>query len=261
MLGSLNKRRVDWFSILLYLILVTIGWLNIYSSTVTEENAALFDFSTIYGKQFLFIGISILAVLVIFILDTKIFERFTAVYYIIALIMLIGLFVFGKTIAGATSWYGLGFFNLQPSEIAKIATALALAKYLSDIQTDIKNITHAAIAFAILLIPALLVILQPDPGSALVFFALVFVLFREGFSMNIFWLGLYAVLLFISVLKWGVNWSIGTTLVCVIICSLFKPKKIKLSLPKIVTGLIISILLATSVNYIFTNVFEKRHRA
>jgi rod shape determining protein RodA len=260
MLGSLNKKRVDWFSILLYLILVTIGWLNIYSSTVTEENAALFDFSTIYGKQFLFIGISILAVLVIFILDTKIFERFAAVYYIIALIMLIGLFVFGKTIAGATSWYGLGFFNLQPSEIAKIATALALAKYLSDIQTDIKNIAHAAIAFTILLIPALLVIPQPDPGSALVFFALVFVLFREGFSMNIFWLGLYAILLFISVLKWGVNWSIGTILVCGIFCSLFKPKKIKLSLPKIVTGLIISILFATSVNYVFTNVFEKRHR-
>jgi rod shape determining protein RodA len=260
MLGSLNKKRVDWFSILLYLILVTIGWLNIYSSTVTEENAALFDFSTIYGKQFLFIGISILAVLVIFILDTKIFERFAAVYYIIALIMLIGLFVFGKTIAGATSWYGLGFFNLQPSEIAKIATALALAKYLSDIQTDIKNIAHAAIAFTILLIPALLVIPQPDPGSALVFFALVFVLFREGFSVNIFWLGLYAILLFISVLKWGVNWSIGTILVCGIFCSLFKPKKIKLSLPKIVTGLIISILFATSVNYVFTNVFEKRHR-
>jgi rod shape determining protein RodA len=260
MLGSLNKKRVDWFSILLYLILVTIGWLNIYSSTVTEENAALFDFSTIYGKQFLFIGISILAVLVIFILDTKIFERFAAVYYIIALIMLIGLFVFGKTIAGATSWYGLGFFNLQPSEIAKIATALALAKYLSDIQTDIKNIAHAAIAFTILLIPALLVIPQPDPGSALVFFALVFVLFREGFSVNIFWLGLYAILLFISVLKWGVNWSIGTILVCGIICSLFKPKKIKFSLPKIVTGLIISILFATSVNYVFTNVFEKRHR-
>jgi rod shape determining protein RodA len=260
MLGSLNKKRVDWFSILLYLILVTIGWLNIYSSTVTEENAALFDFSTIYGKQFLFIGISILAVLVIFILDTKIFERFAAVYYIIALIMLIGLFVFGKTIAGATSWYGLGFFNLQPSEIAKIATALALAKYLSDIQTDIKNIAHAAIAFTILLIPALLVIPQPDPGSALVFFALVFVLFREGFSVNIFWLGLYAILLFISVLKWGVNWSIGTILVCGIFCSLFKPKKIKFSLPKIVTGLIISILFATSVNYVFTNVFEKRHR-
>ena len=260
MLGSLNKKRVDWFSILLYLILVTIGWLNIYSSTVTEENAALFDFSTIYGKQFLFIGISILAVLVIFILDTKIFERFAAVYYIIALIMLIGLFVFGKTIAGATSWYGLGFFNLQPSEIAKIATALALAKYLSDIQTDIKNIAHAAIAFTILLIPALLVVPQPDPGSALVFFALVFVLFREGFSVNIFWLGLYAILLFISVLKWGVNWSIGTILVCGIFCSLFKPKKIKFSLPKIVTGLIISILFATSVNYVFTNVFEKRHR-
>jgi rod shape determining protein RodA len=260
MLGSLNKRRVDWFSILLYLILVTIGWLNIYSSTVTEENTALFDFSTIYGKQFLFIGISILAVLVIFILDTKIFERFATVYYIIALIMLIGLFVFGKTIAGATSWYGLGFFNLQPSEIAKIATALALAKYLSDIQTDIKNITHAAIAFTILLIPALLVIPQPDPGSALVFFALVFVLFREGFSMNIFWLGLYAILLFISVLKWGVNWSLGTILVCGIIISLFKLKKIKLSLPKIVLGLIISILFATSVNYVFTNVFETRHR-
>ena len=260
MLGSLNKKRVDKLSILLYLSLVFIGWLNIYSSTVTEVNASLLDFSSIYGKQLVFIGISFISILVIFILNTKIFERFSAIYYFIALLLLVGLFVFGKTIAGATSWYGLGFFNLQPSEIAKIATALALAKYLSDIQTDIKNPKHAAIAFLIILLPALLVIPQPDPGSALVFFALIFVLFREGFSLKILWIGLSSIFLFIGVLKWGLVWSIGGGFLLLALSLVLKPKRIDVSYSKIVLGLLIGILFASSVSYVFDNIFEQRHR-
>ena len=260
MRGSIGKIRVDWVSIILYLILVFVGWLNIYSSTVTENHSSIFDFSTIYGKQFFFIVISLCAAGFIFIVNTKAFERFAAIYYFTALLFLLGLFVFGKTIAGATSWYNLGFFNFQPSELAKIATALALAKYLSDIQTDIKNNLHATIAFTILLIPALLVIPQPDPGSALVFFALSFVLFREGFSLKIFWAVFGAIILFIAVLKWGVIWSIGGLVLGGGLGFILKPKRIKWSWARLSFGLLAGILFATSVNYIFNEVFEQRHR-
>ena len=260
MRGSIGKIRVDWVSIGLYLLLVFVGWINIYSSTVTENHNSIFDFSTIYGKQLFFIGISLCAAGFTFIVNTKAFERFAAIYYFTTLLLLSGLFVFGKTIAGATSWYNLGFFNFQPSELAKIATALALAKYLSDIQTDIKNNLHAAIAFAILLIPALLVIPQPDPGSALVFFALSVVLFREGFSMKLFWGVFGAILLFMAVLKWGVIWSIGGLVLGGGLGFILKPRRIKWSWPKLSLGLLAAIFFATSVNYVFNEVFEQRHR-
>lgn len=260
MRGSIGKIRVDWVSIVLYLILVFVGWVNIYSSTVTENHSSIFDFSTIYGKQLFFIVISLCAAGFIFIVNTKAFERFAAIYYFTALLLLLGLFVFGKTIAGATSWYNLGLFNFQPSELAKIATALALAKYLSDIQTDIKNNLHATFAFTILLIPALLVIPQPDPGSALVFFALSFVLFREGFSLKIFWAVFGAIILFIAVLKWGVLWGIGGLVLGGGLGFILKPKRIKWSWAKLSFGLLAGILFATSVNYVFNEVFEQRHR-
>ena len=163
-------RRLDWISILIFILLVSIGWLNIYSSTFTESGSSIFDLSQLYGKQILFIGISLVSILLIMALEASFYERFSSVFYIITLLLLLGLFPFGKTIAGATSWYGLGFFNLQPSELAKAATALALAKYLSDIQTDIKRRKDQLIALSIFILPALLIIPQPDPGSALVFF-------------------------------------------------------------------------------------------
>lgn len=260
MLGKLRKKRVDGLSILLYLSLVTIGWLNIYSSTVSESETFLVDFSSIYGKQLFFIGFSLVAILLIFLIDTKLFERFSALFYLGTLVLLLGLFPFGKTIAGATSWYGLGFFNLQPSELAKIATALALAKYLSDIQTDIKNTTHAAIALCILGLPALLVIPQPDPGSALVFFALGFVLFREGLSLKILWIGIGILCLFISVLKWGTTWTIAGLFSTTSLYMVFKPKRIKISFSKLGLGLLFSVLLSYSVSFVFHEVFEQRHR-
>ena len=139
MSGRKVFKRIDWLTVLFYLLLVGIGWLNIYSSTFSENNSSIFDFSQLYGKQLIFIGLSLISILVILALEASFYERFSSVLYIISMVLLLGLFIFGKTIAGATSWYNLGFFNFQPSELAKVATALALAKYLSDIQTDIKN--------------------------------------------------------------------------------------------------------------------------
>ncbi len=241
-------------------MLVTIGWVNIYSSTYSGAEESGFNFSSIYGKQLLFIGVNFVLIIIILGLESNFFERFSSVIYVISLALLLGLFVFGKTIAGATSWYNLGFFNLQPSELAKVATALALAKYLTDIQTDVKRKKHQFYGFLILLIPAILVIPQPDPGSALVFFSLVFVLFREGIPVFYLGIGLFTILIFICTLMFGTIWI---TIVLGILISLFfllKKKSFKIPVIPISIALVVTILFSLSVNFVFENVFEQRHR-
>ena len=188
MFGKGLFGRLDWITVILYALLVFIGWINIYSTSVGETDTSIFDFSTLYGKQLFFIGLAALGIIFVLFVESHFFERFASIFYIVSIVLLMGLFVFGKTIAGATSWYDLGFFNLQPSELAKVGTALALAKFLSDIQTDIRTGRHQLYALIIILLPALLILPQPDPGSSLIYFSLFFVLFREGFP--IYYLGI-----------------------------------------------------------------------
>lgn len=260
MSGRSLARRLDWLSIFFYVLLVAIGWVNIYSSTFSEAHPNIFDFSQLYGKQLFFILVSFSSVLLLLALEANFYERFAGLLYIISLVLLLGLFVFGKTIAGATSWYNLGFFNLQPSEIAKVSAALALAKYLSDIQTDIKRRKDQLYAFLIILLPAALIIPQPDPGSALVFFALVFVLFREGLPLFYLGIALLAVLVFITTLMYGTIWvAIG---IAVLISLVFLLKKSRTRIPLLPLSLLFvaSIIFSLSVDLVFHNVFEQRHR-
>jgi len=258
--GRSILKRVDWISVLIYLALVLIGWSNIYSSTFTESQASLFDFSSLHGKQLFFIGVSFVAIILVMALEVNFYERFSSVFYLISMLTLIGLFVFGKTIAGATSWYGLGFMNFQPSELAKITTALALAKYLSDIQTDIKRRKDQLYALLIILIPALLIIPQPDPGSALVFFALIFVIFREGLPLFYLGIGFALILVFVTTLMFGTIWiTIGLALLIILVYTL-KRKSFKIPVIPLSLITVAVILFSLSVNFVFNNVFEQRHR-
>ena len=260
MSGNTLFRRIDWISIMLFIVLTLLGWVSIYSSTYVDAESSIFDFSRLYGKQMLFICISYVVAIAILFVEANFYERFGSIFYIGCLILLLGLFVFGKKIAGATSWYSLGFFNLQPSELAKFATALALAKYLSDIQTDIKKRKHQLFALLIIFAPVLLIIPQPDPGSALVFMALIFVLFREGLPLYYLVLGLVLLLIFIATLKFGAIWvAIGLGLLMVIF---FMVKKDSLRIPilPMIVALIIAVAFSFSVRFIFDNVFEQRHR-
>ena len=260
MSGRKVFKRIDWLTVLFYLLLVGIGWLNIYSSTFSENNSSIFDFSQLYGKQLIFIGLSLISILVILALEASFYERFSSILYIISMVLLLGLFVFGKTIAGATSWYNLGFFNFQPSELAKVATALALAKYLSDIQTDIKNRKDQFYSFLIILIPAFLIIPQPDPGSALVFFSLIFVLFREGLPLYYLGIALLTVVVFIATLMFGTIW-VGISLALIIaLFLLLKRASFKVPVLPLITVFVVSIAFSLSVNFVFNNVFEQRHR-
>jgi len=253
-------KRLDWLSILIFILFVAIGWVNIYSSTYSEGQENVFDFSTIYGKQLMFIFINIVLIIVILALESNFFERFSSIIYVISLLLLVGLFLFGSTISGATSWYNLGFFNLQPSELAKVATALALAKYLSDIQTDIKRNKDQLFAFLIILIPAVLVIPQPDPGSALVFFSLIFVLFREGTSVFYLGLGISAILIFVCSLMFGTIWITFFLGLLLGLFLLLRKQSMKISVVLVAMVFISTILFSLSVNFLFENVFEQRHR-
>jgi len=249
----------DWISIFIYLILILFGWANIYSASLGTNTGSYFDLSQPYGKQALFIGLSLFLIIIVLAIEAKFYQRFSSVIYIISLLSLAGLFVFGKTISGATSWYSFGSFGIQPSEFAKFATALALAKYLSDIQTNIRRLGHQVQAFVIIAIPALLIVPQPDPGSALVYAAFFFPLYREGLSGFYLVTGLSGVAVFILTLLLGPVWvSAGVLLIGLIV--FFQKRKKRPGRVLISLFAIISIALSFSVNYIFENVFEQRHR-
>jgi len=260
MAGKSVLKRIDWLTVFIYLALLTIGWVNIYSSTFTDESLSIFDFSTLHGKQLFFIGVTFAAIILVLALEASFYERFSSVLYIIAMVLLLGLYPFGKTIAGATSWYDLGFFNLQPSELAKVATALALAKYLSDIQTDIRRRKDQLYAFLVLLIPVILIVPQPDPGSALVFFAMVFVIFREGLPLYYLGFAFLAVLVFITTLMFGTIWVSIFLVLLIILFLLLKRKSFKVPVLPMISVAVIAVLFSLSVNFVFNNVFEQRHR-
>ncbi len=256
---SRNVGSFDWLLILLYLALVAIGWVNIYSAAFDPDTEAFVSMNNLYFKQLVWIFLGFLIITFILFLDSKFFERFSSVIYIGSLLSLILLFVFGKTISGATSWYNLGFMSLQPSEFAKAATALALAKYLSDIQTNIKTIKDQVRALAIIAIPALIIVPQPDPGSALVYAAFFFPLYREGLAASYLILGASAIALFVLTLLIG---PLYVALAVLLIASfLFYRNRKRRPSKRLYLGItFVACLFAFSVNYIFENIFEQRHR-
>ncbi len=251
--------KFDWMTILLYVALVFIGWINIYSASLSDNAVSFIDFDQIYFKQLLWIALSVVIIAFVLAIDSKFYERFSSIIYLVSLGSLLGLFVFGKEISGATSWYSLGGVGLQPSEFAKAATALALAKYISDIQTNMKTFKNQLGAFMIIAIPALLIIPQPDPGSALVYSAFVFTMYREGMHFVYLLLGFFAAALFIGTLALGVPYVVGIVL-AVAAFIYWRNRKKKPNRFKYAIIILSCIAFSFSVNYIFNNVFEQRHR-
>ena len=258
MAGS-KGTKFDWATIFIYIALVAIGWVNIYSASYNSTSTGFFDFSHIYIKQLVWISLSLILIPFILTVEAKFYERFSSVIYIISLILLIGLFFLGKNVNGATSWYFLGGFSIQPSEFAKAATALALAKYVSDIQTDLKSFKDQIKSLIIVFLPALIIIPQPDPGSALVYVALIFPLYREGLHFIYLLLGFIVAALFVATLAFGTFW-VATGILIIIAIIYFKNNKKKPSIFKYGIIAVACIGFSISVNFIFENVLEQRHR-
>ncbi len=196
--------------------------------------------------------------------EAKLYEKYASLLYIIGLVFLVGLFAFGKNINGATSWYNLGIFSLQPSEFVKATTALAMAKLVSEKMFNLKKSNTQLQALAILLVPALLITLQPDPGSALVYVAFIFVLNREGLPFYYVTIGIIAISIFIATLIFGfINTLIGSLILflCILLYFyLYRKKAFRKGWIKIIFIYLISALYIFSVDLVFNHVFEQRHR-
>jgi rod shape determining protein RodA len=247
---------IDWVMVLLYLVLVFMGWLNIYAAVFNEEAQSIFDTTQRYGKQLIFIGLSVFVALVILLIDGKFYRTFAVPIYALNMLLLIVVLLTAKEVAGARSWIDIGPLKLQPAEFAKSATALALAAFLGEINTRFSDLRTKVIAVIILAIPALLILLQNDTGSMLVFGAFALVLYREGLSGNILLLGLgFAVLFIFSLLFTPLTMliilgSIGS------IAFLFQRKKTwKLGVG--IGGVLVVLMgFVYSVDYLFNNVLE-----
>ncbi|RTY92449.1 rod shape-determining protein RodA [Flavobacterium sp. GT3R68] len=255
------SSNLDWISVIIYIILVVLGWLNIYSSSLSTsaQDAYLFDFTQIYGKQMMFIFFTIPLIFIVLSVEGKFYEKYSSIIFGIALLLLAGLFVFGKTIAGQRCWYAIGGFTLQPSEFAKAATALALAKYLSDVQVNLKDVSRQVQALLIIALPVLLILPQPDPGSALIYSIFIIVLYREGLPAWYVWTGFIAILIFVLTLVLQPQYVILISFL-VIAFIYARSRKINRNIiaSAIVLGLISGFVL--SVDYVFEHVFKQHHR-
>ncbi|HDO27343.1 MAG TPA: rod shape-determining protein RodA [Bacteroidetes bacterium] len=251
--------NIDWLTVFLYAILVFFGWLSIYSASSDETGRSVFDLSVRYGKQLLWIAMAVVLAMIILIIDAKFFSTFAFWIYFLFIFTLIAVLLFGKTVAGSRSWFQIGSFAIQPAEFAKFATALALARYLSLLNIDMRSLKTKIIATTIILLPALLIFMQNDTGSALVYFAFAVVLYREGLSGAIFIIGLIMALLFITTLLFSKLYVLAA-LVVIILSGLVLFKRIRKSWKLTVLVFTIAAAFVLSVNFAFEHVLEPHQK-
>lgn len=192
--------NIDWITVLLYLVLVLLGWLNIYAAVYNEDHQSIFDISQRYGKQLMWIGAAGVLAFIIMALEVNFYVFFAYIIYGFLMLLLVLVLIAGKEINGAKSWFAFGGFAFQPSEFAKFATALALAKCMSMHGFAIKKRKSLFAIIGIILCPVFFILLQNDTGSALVYFSFILVLYREGLSGVVLFVGILILALFILAL-------------------------------------------------------------
>lgn len=246
--------KFDWITIILFLLLVGFGWLNILSASHTGETIDYLDFSQPYGKQLIFIMLTVVLIILILSIEAKFYERFSSVIYLISMLSLVGLFIFGKNVNGATSWYAIGGMTLQPSEFAKTATALAVAKYISDLHTDMKTLKDQVRLCVIIAIPAILILFQNDAGSTIVYGSFFFVLYREGLPK--LYLIIFVLLAAISVLalKFGATITSIGALVVIFAHHFLRKKKPAFIQP--IFFVLVSVGIAIGVKFFYQNILQ-----
>ena len=252
-------ENIDVLSIVLYIFLLFFGWINIYASQYNEDINFVLDFNSRYGKQIFFIIVSTLVAFILLIIDWKFFFTLSYLFYICIIFLLVGVLFVGDVTGGASSWYKIGGFKFQPSEFAKFASALALAKYYNGILAKKMDMKQKIFSYSLIIIPFLLIILQNDLGTALTFTSFVLVFYREGLSGNILIFGFIILVLFITSLLFEkliliyILFAIST-----ILCFLSRKEKKQLYI--IISSLIISCSFILSVNYFFENILSDHHR-
>ena len=256
---------IDWILVFLYLALVGFGWVNIYAASKTEEHYQVLDFATKYGKQLIWIGLSLPLVITILFFNSKFYEKYASIFYVVSIFSLLLLFPFGKEINGAKSWFNFGAMSLQPSEFVKACTALAVARLLSDRQYNFKLIKNQIKAFIIVFFPAFLIFLQPDAGSAVIYLSFFFVLNREGLTLNYIILGSGFIILFILTIFFGSKWVLITFLILLsflVLYLFYKGGKrfLRFNWHKIISVYLILGIFIFGTGYVYKNVLASHQK-
>jgi len=239
--------------------MIFFGWFNIYAAEYTEEHGSIFNLNQNYGKQFIWIVSSVIILLAILMIDAKFFISFSNFLYVISIISLIAVLLVGKEIGGSRSWFQFGFISIQPSEFAKFSTSLALAAFLSKLNIQVYKFKTQIRYFAIISIPAVLIFLQHDLGSALVFISFVLVLYRAGMSGNILLIGLLAIILFVVTLLINKFIVIGT-IAGIMILLYFVIKRSTKGILALIGFFIVTSTFVYSIDYAFENVLKPHQK-
>ena len=256
-----EKLKIDWLTVGLWAFLVVFGWVNIYAATYSGDRSAVFDFDTFHGKQLVWILAATAIAVVVMFTEPRFFSNVAYIVYGAVLVLLVVTLFIATVTKGATSWINLGPFKLQPSEFAKFATALALAKYMSAIDVEWKQTRTKVMALIIIGIPAMLVFLQHDTGSALVFAAFVFPLFREGLSGLILIIGLAAIALFVLALLVNKYILLGIlVLLAVLYLFVWLNKRSSRDYWRVAAVLACCVMFVFSVDFVFNHVLEPHQR-
>ncbi len=260
----MNNQRslffnVDWVAILLYLSLVIIGLLSIHAAMLDPANPSIFNLSANYGKQMIFIISGIVIASVILLLDSKFFNALSPVFYGVIMLLLVLVLLIGKNIGGNQAWIAIGNFRLQPSEFAKFATCLLLAKYLSAANTKVQDVKTQLYCAAIIFLPVILILRQPDAGSALTFTSLIFVLYREGLSGYFLVIEGLAILLFVLTLLYQTTYvSIGILVAAALL--IYQFRKSRKWITHFVVGALLCLAYTFSVDFAYKNILQPHQR-
>ncbi|MBK6444856.1 MAG: rod shape-determining protein RodA [Bacteroidetes bacterium] len=252
-------QNLDWLMVGMFLLMVIMGWLNIYAAVYNEEHQSIFDLSQSYGKQTIWIAGSLVLALMILVIDGKFYAAFSYPMYGAMLLLLLSTFAFSRDVKGSYGWIDIGSFKLQPAEFAKFATNMALAKYLSTLDIRMQDMRTKITSLILLGVPMAIVLLQNDTGSALVFGAFIFVLYREGLSGNILLLGFLTIVLFVLTLlvpKLQLFGIIGG----IALLFFFLIRKTRKNIMVIVIGALLASSVVFSVNYVYNNVLQLHQR-
>jgi rod shape determining protein RodA len=253
--------NVDWVMVIIYLALCTIGWFNIHSAALDPRHPGIFDLSTHYGKQLIYIIAAVVIAIIILLLESRFIVSLAPAFYVITTLLLMLVLVVGRNVGGNQAWISLGGgFRLQPSEFAKFSTCLLLARYLSGTNIKVTELKSFAIAAGIILFPMALIMLQPDAGSTLVFSALIFVLYREGLSPYFLIMEGLFITLFILTLKLNNLTYVIVSLIVIaaVIILLFRRNRKLVSTISI--GLCITIAFVFSVKFLYNSVLQPHQK-
>lgn len=254
-----KPSNIDWITLIIYYAFVAWGLICIYASVYQEEHPMIYDMSRNYGKQLMWIGISFFIGLLILLVDEKFFYAFAYPIFVLTMLLLIAVFALGTTVKGSSSWIEIGGFRMQPAEFAKFGVSLALARYLSGYNTKWENRKTQIISAMFILTPMLIILLQNETGSALVFASFVFVLYREGLPGYILFIGLMVGVFAVLALLVPPVYLI---IAIVVIASLFTLmiRRNRQNLLVVAGVALLFIALVSSVDYVFEHVMQPHQK-